>query len=141
MSSGTITFVSELNDGSTSDKEIVIKSGILEKELCSHGDSVMADCGFTMKIDLKELNVYLNMLSFLGGRVQLTAAEVKESQAIVSVKIHVERAIQTVNPNLGGGGGVILPHTLHPPLPPSCWFFLNNSETVRAVTLSFYSVQ
>ena len=115
MSSGTITFVSELNDGSTSDKEIVIKSGILEKELCSHGDSVMADCGFTMKIDLKELNVYLNMLSFLGGRVQLTAAEVKESQAIVSVKIHVERAIQTVNPNLGGGGGVILPHTLHPP--------------------------
>ena len=124
MSSGTITFVSELNDGSTSDKEIVIKSGILEKELCSHGDSVMADCGFTMKIDLKELNVYLNMLSFLGGRVQLTAAEVKESQAIVSVKIHVERAIQTVNPNLGGGGGVILPHTLHPPSLRPVGFFL-----------------
>ena len=33
------------------------------------------------------------------------------------------------NPNLGGsGGGVILP---------TCWFSLNNSETVKVVTLAF----
>ena len=24
---------------------------------------------------------------------------------------------------------------------PSCWFSLNNSETVKAVTLAFYSIQ
>ena len=35
------------------------------------------------------------------------------------------------NPNLGGGRGVVLP----------CWFSLNNSETVKAVTLTFCSIQ
>ena len=56
----------------------------------------MADRGFTIEGDLKQLNVDLNILSFLGGRAQLTTAEVKESQTIVSVRIHVERAIQRV---------------------------------------------
>ena len=51
--SGSITFVSELYDGSISDKEIVRKSVILEKELCSPGDSVMVDRGFTIESDLK----------------------------------------------------------------------------------------
>ena len=94
--SGSITFVSELYDGSISDKEKVRKSGILEKELCSPGDSVMADRGFTTESDLKELKVDLNIPSFLRERAQLTAAEVKESQTIASVRIHVERAIQRV---------------------------------------------
>ena len=75
--------VSELYDGSISGKEIVRKSGILEKELWSPGDSVMADRGFTIESDLKELKVNLNIPSCLGGRAQLTAAEVKESQTIV----------------------------------------------------------
>ena len=30
------------------------------------------------------------------------------------------------------GGGVILP---------TCWFSLNNSETVKAVTMAFYSIE
>ena len=46
--------------------------------------------GFTIESDLKELNVDLNVPSFLGGRAQLTAVEVKESQTIVSVRIHSE---------------------------------------------------
>ena len=94
--SGSITFVCKLYDGSISDKEIVRKSGILEKELWSPGDSVMADRGFTIENDLKELNFDLNIRFFFGGRAQLTAAEVKESQTIASVRIHVERAIQRV---------------------------------------------
>ena len=36
-----------------------------------------------------------------------------------------------VNPNLGGGGVI-----LHP-----CWFSLNYSETVKAVTLAFCIIQ
>ena len=52
--SGSITFVSQLYDGSISDKEIVRKSGILEKELWSPRDIVMADRGFTIEGDLKE---------------------------------------------------------------------------------------
>ena len=51
---------------------------------------------FTIESDLKELKVDLNIPSFLGGRAQLTAAEVKESPTIASVRIHVERAIQRV---------------------------------------------
>ena len=61
----------------------VRKSGTLEKEFWNPGDSVMADRGFTIESDLKELKVNLNIPSCLGGRAQLTAAEVKESQTIV----------------------------------------------------------
>ena len=74
----------------------VRKSGTLEKEFWNPGDSVMADRGFTIESDLKELKVNLNIPSCLGGRAQLTAAEVKESQTIVSERIHVERTIQRV---------------------------------------------
>ena len=38
----------------------------------------------------------MNIPSFLGGRAQLTEAEVKESEAIASVRIHVERAITRI---------------------------------------------
>ena len=37
-----------------------------------------------------------------------------------------------LNPNLGGKGG-------NPP-PTPCWFSLNKSETVKAVTLAFCSI-
>ena len=67
----------------------------MEKELWD-GDSIMADRGFTIQNGLDPLNVRLNIPSFLGGRSQLTADEVKESQTIASVRIHVERAIQRV---------------------------------------------
>ena len=53
----------------------------------------MADRGFVNYDELKELGVALNIPCFLTGRDQLTAAEVKESQSIASVRIHVERAI------------------------------------------------
>ena len=46
-----------------------------------------------MITDLKELKVDLNIPSFLDGRIQLTAAEVKNLQTIVSMTIYVERAI------------------------------------------------
>lgn len=88
--SGAITFINQLFDGSISDKEIVRRSGLLERSLWNDDDSVMADRGFTIEDDLKTLNVRLNIPSFLGGRDQLTAAEVKESQTIASVRIHVE---------------------------------------------------
>ena len=55
------------------------KSGILEKDFWSPGDSIMADRGFAIGRDLKELKVDLNIPTFLVGRAQSTAAEVKES--------------------------------------------------------------
>ena len=46
--SGAITFISELYEGSISDKEIVKRSGILNKNLWDDNDSIMADRGFTI---------------------------------------------------------------------------------------------
>ena len=46
---------------------------------------------------------------------------------------HTRKNSKMFNPNLdggGGGGGVILPTPLY-------WFSLNNSETVKAVTLAY----
>ena len=56
----------------------------------------MTDRGFAIQNELAPLNGELNILSFLGGRAQLTEAEVKESQTIASVRIHVERAITRI---------------------------------------------
>ena len=56
----------------------------------------MADRGFVIYHELKELGVVLNIACFLAGRDQLTAAEIKESQSVASGRIHVERAIQRV---------------------------------------------
>ena len=94
--SGAITFVSQLYEGSISDQEIVRRSGLLKKELWENNDSVMADRGFKISEDLKKLGVNLNIPSFLDGREQLSESEVKESQTIASVRIHVERAIERV---------------------------------------------
>lgn len=94
--SGAVTFVSQLYDGSISDKEIVRRSGILNKDLWDEGDSVMADRGFTIENELSNIGVRLNIPAFLGGRDHLTKAEVKESQTIAAVRIHIERAIQRI---------------------------------------------
>ena len=94
--SGSITFVSQLYEGSISDKEIVDRSGLLNKNFWEEGDSLMADRGFTIKELLDPLKVELNIPAFLEGRTQFTTEEVKESQTIASVRIHVERAIQRV---------------------------------------------
>ena len=45
-------------------------------------------------------------------------------------------AYKFINPNLGGEESNF---TLPPP--PPCWFSLNDSETVEAVTLVFCSIQ
>ena len=56
----------------------------------------MADRGFTIQNELAPLNVELNIPSFIGGKTQLTEAEVKESQTISFVRIHVKRAITRI---------------------------------------------
>ena len=94
--SGGITFISQLYDGSISDKEIVPRSGILDERFWQPNDSVMADRGFTIDEELKPLKVNLNIPAFLDDRIQLTKAEVKESKTIALVQIHVERAISRI---------------------------------------------
>lgn len=83
--------LSQLYTGSISDREIVLRSGILFQEF-EDGDSVMADKGFQIQ-DILPLVVNLNIPPFLGGNSQMSAEDVVRTQQIASVRIHVERAI------------------------------------------------
>ncbi|CAN7944441.1 unnamed protein product, partial [Ixodes hexagonus] len=91
---GTVTFISELFTGSMSDKECVEKSGFLEQSF-DDGDSVMADKGFRIEEMLKKINVQLNIPPFL-RKGHFTTEEVKETEAIASLRIHLERRIQRI---------------------------------------------
>ena len=73
--------------------ELTRVSGFLQKLEGKDGISFMADRGFTIKDQLKEINVELNIPPFLDGRQQLPADEVKRGRQIASLRIHVERAI------------------------------------------------
>jgi len=91
---GAITFISELYTGSISDREIVLRSGLL-KQAFENGDMIMADKGFTIE-DLLPLGVKVNYPPFLGNNAQMTPEEVITTQRIASVRIHVERAINKI---------------------------------------------
>ena len=80
--SGSVTFISQLFDGSISDREIVSRSGFLDPSLWNSQDSVMANRGFVIYDELKELGVVINIPCFLARRDQLTATEVKESERL-----------------------------------------------------------
>ena len=93
-SGGAITFISQLYTGSISDREIVVRSGLLDLPF-SEGDSVMADKSFTVE-DLLPLGVSLNIPPFLGSSNQMPAQDVIRTQEIASLRIHVERAINKI---------------------------------------------
>ena len=88
---GAITFISQLYTGSISDREIVVRSGLLDLPF-QEKDSIMADKGFTIQ-DLLPLGVSLNIPPFLGSSAQMPATDVMRTQEIASLRIHVERAI------------------------------------------------
>lgn len=102
-SRGGIMFVSHLYTGGISDKAICQRSGLfdllqqkIETGELKHGDGIMADKGFTITNELKEIGLCLNIPPFLGKRKRLTAADVQDTQVIAHHRIHVERAIGKV---------------------------------------------
>ena len=90
--SRAITFVSKFFPGSISDQELTRKSGLLD--LLERGDSVMADRGFDIKVDLIVQGVRLNIPPFLRGKQQLDEDERVVTRQIASLRIHVERAME-----------------------------------------------
>ena len=80
--------------GSTSDKELICQSGLLE--LLESGDSVMADRGFDITEDHAPLGVRLDILPFLHGKSQLESRELIETRRIASLRIHVERCMERI---------------------------------------------
>ena len=93
--SGHITFISQLYAGSISDRELTVRSGLLNLPF-NQGDVVMADKGFTISDLLEPIGVGLNIPPFLGSQSQQTPSEVIATQEIASERIHVERAINKV---------------------------------------------
>lgn len=91
---GLISFVSDLFTGCISDRELVIRSGLL-KQAFDQGDTIMADKGFKIKDLLDNIGVGLNLPPFL-TKGQFSAAEVEETADIASLRIHVERRIQRI---------------------------------------------
>ena len=87
---GCTCFVSPVYVGSISDIELTQVSGLLQELEGKDEISVMANCGFTLKNQLKEINVELNILLFFDGRQQLPADEVKRGRQIASLRIHVK---------------------------------------------------
>ena len=87
-------FVSSLYPGSTSDKELTHRSGLLD--LLEVGDSVMADRGFDIQEELALLGVRLNIPPLLRGKKQLSSNELVETRRIASLRIHVEKAMEQI---------------------------------------------
>ena len=79
--------------GSISDIELTCVSDFLQTLEGKEGISVMADRGFTIKDQLKEMGVLLNIPPFLEGCTQLPPEEVKKGRRIASLRNHVEQAI------------------------------------------------
>ncbi|KAK0131116.1 hypothetical protein N1851_034191 [Merluccius polli] len=85
---GAVTFISALYAGSISDKQITRESGLLT--LLKPGMAVMVDRGFLIE-DIVPCKIYRP--PFLSGRSQMSAGEVRETQAIARLRVHVEGLI------------------------------------------------
>lgn len=83
---GALTFLSDTFEGSFSDQELFLQSGLLDVLLPK--DFVIADRGFCIREELMHREVLLNIPPFLGGRTKLTAQEEILSKRIARVRIH-----------------------------------------------------
>lgn len=100
--SGSVIFISDLFTGSVSDKAITVQSGFYEhlktlKDHCyiNEGDGIMADKGFTIKEELKELGLCLNIPPFASSGSQFSQADI-QTQKIAHHRVHIERLIRKV---------------------------------------------
>ncbi|KAE9522704.1 hypothetical protein AGLY_016899 [Aphis glycines] len=89
---GVVTFLNSLYPGSTSDKIITLKSGILEQLVPD--DVVMANKGFLIG-DILPPGVSLNIPHFL-DTPQFTPQHIIQTGSIAKARIHIERAIQRI---------------------------------------------
>ena len=92
--SGVLCFVSDLFPGSTSDKEITVLSGFLEK--LNHGDQVMADKGFNCQDELASVGASPVIPTFLDKKVQFSSKETKHNKVVASLRVHVERLMERI---------------------------------------------
>ncbi|XP_076835008.1 uncharacterized protein LOC143480995 [Brachyhypopomus gauderio] len=88
---GAVTFVSALYAGSISDKQILKESGIVQ--LLTPEMAIMVDKGFLVD-DCVPCKVHRP--AFLSSRSQMPASEVRKTQSIARLRVHVERLVRRV---------------------------------------------
>ena len=88
---GTISYLSQCWGGRVSDKNLTQKSNFFQ--MLEHGDTVLADRGFTIAEDLAVHGAKLEIPAFTRGKTQLSQRDVELSKQLSSVRIHVERVI------------------------------------------------
>ena len=91
---GVITFVSALWGGSVTDREMFKVSGLVP--LLTPDMAIMVDKGFRID-DLAPCKVYRP--AYLSQRTQMLPGDVRETQSIARLRVHVERNIRRVKEN------------------------------------------
>ena len=92
----TVNFVSRAHGGRASDNHITLSSAELLEGL-PKGSSAMADRGFTLTQELRDLGVELIIPNFKGRhRSQISRDECAGSADVAETRIHVERIIQRI---------------------------------------------
>ena len=89
-----VSFVSDLWTGAVSDKQIVIRSGILE--MCEKADAVMADKGFLISDLTTPLEIELIIPPRKAKQNQLSKRDTELTRHIANSRIHVERHMARV---------------------------------------------
>ncbi len=92
---GAVTFISPLYAGSISDEQIMREFGILSL-LRPPGMAIMVDRGFLVD-DLVPCKIYRP--AFLSGRSQMSACEVRDTQAIARLKAFPHSAMRKSEAN------------------------------------------
>ena len=126
---GAFIFVSELFTGSISDRDIYLRSGMdkLLKKV-PPGKSLMADRGFEIQDLILKHDLLLNIPPFKGSMPSLSMEDVKKTQRIARLRIHVERAIGQVKARF---------HIFDNDIPLSLYGFANQMWTVCCLLTNF----
>lgn len=90
---GLVSFVSESYGGSASDRQIIERSALLNGDMFSPNDSIMADRGILVQDLFDNQDVFVNTPTMLKGKSQLEPTDVIRDRRIASKRIHVERVI------------------------------------------------
>ncbi|XP_062610837.1 uncharacterized protein LOC134272644 [Saccostrea cucullata] len=88
---GLTSYISTAYGGSTSDRQIVERSRLLE--MCNSGDSIMADKGFNVQDMFVHRNIQINTPTFFKKKNRMSCATVIEDRKISSKRVHIERII------------------------------------------------
>ncbi|VDI21757.1 Hypothetical predicted protein [Mytilus galloprovincialis] len=89
IQSVTISYISDCYRGSTSDRQIIEDSSLLDNTRFEFGESILADRGIMVQYLFENNDVYVNTPTMLKGKSQLEAEEIVRDRRIASKRIHI----------------------------------------------------